>query len=169
MHRIRVRIRREERCFRRVVGALVGGGEGAPAEWSQNWYLPIGSAAEGAAEMEATAAFGRMRASPLHHVAVSFPFTVGRRGMMRIAMLILRALGLVEHEAVIVGRGTELHLVINRVQPDTGAVWLGVSDWRRIGAVLNREAETQGWVERVEQPDRGSGASRRCPRGPARR
>ena len=152
---MKFRIERDERSFRRLIARLVGSGEHKPWALSQAWYLPEG--VDGAAdEMEYSAQFGRLRGSPVYHVEVRLGAESERRQLLRVAMLVLGALGLVHHEAVILGRGTELHLVINRVDPHTGAVWFGVSDRQRLAAALRLEAMALGWP--VDQP--GGGADR---------
>lgn len=142
------RIRRDERSFVRLLSTLTAGGEYRREELCETWCLP--PAAWGVVEvaaktMEESARFGRLRASPVYYVKILFPADLDRRKSLRIAHLILDALGLVWHEVVMLGRGRDLHLVINRVHPDTGAVWLPVADRRRIASVLREEASRLGW------------------------
>lgn len=112
--------------------------------------------------MRATAEQNPRVTKPVYHLSVSFApeDRVGPAEMRRVADRLLRDLGLGEHQALVIAhRDTphqHLHLMINRVHPETGRAWHTGHDYARIERLL-RSLERDLGIKRV--PGRHSPAS----------
>lgn len=97
--------------------------------WSASRNLPTDDPELAGKIMRATAAQNLRVKQPVYHLALSFDpgDAVNRIAMERVADRVLDALNLKGHQVVIVSHGDRdhphMHLLINRVHPDTGLVW----------------------------------------------
>lgn len=116
--------------------------------WWTSYNLPPCSIQSAARLMERTAERNRMVQRPAYHlfVAVAPQEDASPARMRSVADRLLARLELSDHQAVAVGhldrRHPHLHLVINRVHPETLHAWNATRDWPRIEAALRAiEAE----------------------------
>jgi relaxase-like protein len=100
--------------------------------------------------MRATAAQSQLVQKPVYQIVLSFaPEDRVDRGLMeRVADRVLGRLGLGEHEAILVAHSDRphphVHIVVNRVHPETGRVWSTWQDWRRVRHVVSEEERALG-------------------------
>ena len=92
--------------------------------------------------MEATADQSLRVQKPAYHVSIAFAptDTVDRERMELVADRVLDALGLQEHQAMYVAHRdrehAHLHIVVNRVHPETGVAWDRWQDYAKIERTL---------------------------------
>ena len=104
--------------------------------------------------MEAAAAESSRTQKPVYHLSISFDEAdrPSREQMERAADRVLKGLGLERHQAELVAhRDTEhphVHVMINRVHPETGKAWNARQDYARIERAL-REMEKEWGLKRV--------------------
>jgi hypothetical protein len=97
--------------------------------WSAGRNLPTDDPEIAAQLMQATADANPRVQKPSYHLSLSFDPTdqVDRQKMEMAADRVLNALGLAEHQAVIVAHKdrdhAHVHIMVNRVHPDTGVAW----------------------------------------------
>ena len=141
------------KSFQALARYLATGRDGDNPErvaWSAGRNLPTDDPELAATFMRATAARSDRVEKPVYHIAISFDpsDSVDRATMERVADRVLDRLGLAEHEAVIVAhRDREhqhLHILINRVHPETGKTWERWKDQPVIQQVLREEEVTLG-------------------------
>lgn len=114
-------------------------------EWAEARNLPTTDPDLYPAMMRATARLSRRVQDPVFHFSVSWPKEeqLERRAMANVADRALFDLGLSEHQSVIVCHNdTEhphLHVMVNRVHPETGKAW---AKWR-YKTRLERSLKTQ--------------------------
>jgi Relaxase/Mobilisation nuclease domain len=107
-------------------------------DWATSRNLPTDDPELAARLMEATAHQSLRVQKPVYHVSLSFDPTdrVQRQQVEQVADRLLRALELQEHQAVLVAHRdrehTHVHIVVNRVHPDTGLAWERWQDRPRI-------------------------------------
>src|SRR5437867_10309713 len=100
--------------------------------------------------MRATAGKNVRVKEPVYHLALSFDpgDAVDRAAMERVADRVLETLGLQEHQVLIVAHAdrehAHMHLMVNRVHPETGKVWSRWQDYPAIQRVLREEEEALG-------------------------
>jgi hypothetical protein len=155
---MQVCIRRHDRSFRALVRSLDAG-----SAWAETRNVPTCSVVVAAIIMEATAAMlCRVRSAPVYHLRITFRAIdrVDAGTQVRVADAVLQGLRLQDREAVVIGSGsgTELHLVVNRVHPETGAMWFKPGDWRCLTVILRAQAESLGLLGGSQTA--GSGAFR---------
>lgn len=103
--------------------------------------------------MRATAAQSDRVVKPVYHIALSLDpgDTVDRATMARVAGRVLDRLGLGEHQAVIVAHRdrthAHVHILVNRVHPETGKAWERWQDQPVIQQVLREEERALGLRE----------------------
>ncbi|MDQ6635831.1 MAG: relaxase/mobilization nuclease domain-containing protein [Gemmatimonadota bacterium] len=118
--------------------------------WSSSRNLPTDDPELGAKIMRATAAQNVRVDKPVYHLALSFDpnDTVDRAAMERVADRVLAALRLQEHQVVIVAHKdrehAHVHLLVNRVHPETGRVWSRWQDQRMVQQALREEERALG-------------------------
>lgn len=118
------------------------GGEPTRAVWIVGRNLPVDDALLAAKVMQATAAANARVREPVYHVALAFDpgDPVTRDGMERVADRVLRDVGLVGHQVLLVAHADRahphVHLMVNRVHPETGRAWDRAHDYRRLEASL---------------------------------
>jgi hypothetical protein len=118
--------------------------------WIASRNLPSDDPELAARIMRATAAQNVRVKEPVYHVALSFDpgDVVDRAAMERVADRVVETLGLQEHQVLIVAHADRdhphVHLLINRVHPETGKVWSRWQDYPAIQRVLREEEEALG-------------------------
>jgi len=121
------------------------GNEPERVAWSASRNLPTTEPELAGKIMRATASQNVRVAQPGYHVALSFDpgDAVDRATMERVADRTIAALGLTGHQALIVCHRDRdhphMHLLINRVHPETGRVWNRWQDRAVIQKVLREE------------------------------
>jgi hypothetical protein len=121
------------------------GNEPERVAWSASRNLPTSEPELAGKIMRATASQNVRVAQPGYHVALSFDpgDAVDRATMERVADRTIAALGLTGHQALIVCHRDRdhphMHLLINRVHPETGLVWNRWQDRAVIQKVLREE------------------------------
>src|SRR3989475_8429323 len=118
--------------------------------WVASRNLPTDDPELAARIMRATAGQNVRVKEPVYHVALSFDpgDTVNRAAMERVADRVLETLQLQEHQVLIVAHADRehphMHLLVNRVHPETGKVWSRWQDYPAIQRVLREEEEALG-------------------------
>jgi relaxase-like protein len=126
------------------------GNEPERVAWSASRNLPTSEPELAGKIMRATASQNVRVAQPGYHIALSFDpgDAVDRATMERVADRTIAALGLTGHQALIVCHQDRdhphMHLLINRVHPETGRVWNRWQDRAVIQKVLREEEITLG-------------------------
>ena len=105
----------------------------ARVEWTSSRNIMTEDPRMAAIIMQATAEQNRLVGKPVYHVSISWApeDRPSRAQMEMVADRVLERLGVQQHETVMVAhndrRYAHLHLMVNRVHPDTGIVW---STWQ---------------------------------------
>lgn len=105
------------------------------------------------AMMRATAAQSRKCQKPVYHMIISWrpDEAVSDVTMREVADQALFDLGLNEHQAVLAAhRDTDhrhLHILVNRVHPETGKAWHTSKDWARFERSIARQALERGLLK----------------------
>ncbi len=126
------------------------GAERDAVAWTAARNLPTDDPELAVTFMTGTAKQSANVEKPTYHIALSFApdDPVDRAIMERVADRVLSGLGLTEHQALLVAHRdrphAHVHLVVNRVHPETGRVWNSWYDWRRVRQVLSREERALG-------------------------
>ena len=121
--------------------------------WSASRNLPTDDPELAAKIMRGTAAQNVRVGQPVYHLTISFDpgDPVDRAAMERIADRVIATLGLQEHQVLIVSHADRdhphMHLLINRVHPETGKVWSQWQDYDAIQRVLRDEEKALGLRE----------------------
>ncbi len=124
--------------------------------------------------MAATADLSVRVERPVYHLIVSWHPNErpNRDDMMQVAQTTLADIGLAEHQALIIGHddtpNRHMHMMINRVNPETGVAWSTSHDYRRIEQSMRRQSENHGFImvpgrhtqpesfkDRAEKPSEG--------------
>lgn len=141
------------RSFRALAAYLATGRTGEEHDrvaWSIGRNLPTDDPELAATFMRATAALSDRVERPVYHIALSFDPSdpVDRATMEQVADHLLARLGLAEHQAVIVAHRdrehAHVHLLINRVHPETGIAWERWRDQPLIQQILREEERALG-------------------------
>ena len=141
------------RSFGALARYLVDGRSGDDPErvaWSTSRNLPTDDPELAGKIMRATAAQNVRVEKPVYHLALSFDpkDAVDRATMERVADRVIEALKLKEHQILIVSHGDRdhphMHLLINRVHPETGLVWNRWQDRMILQQVLREEEHALG-------------------------
>lgn len=144
------------RSFRALATYLAAGQTGEERDrvaWSAGRNLPTDDPEVAATFMRATAAQSDRVEKPVYHIALSFDPNdrVDRATMERVADRVLDRLGLAEHQAVIVAHRdrehAHVHILVNRVHPETGHAWERWKDQPLIQEVLREEERELGLRE----------------------
>ncbi len=143
-------------------------------DWVETRNLPTQDPQTAARIMAATARDSERTATPVYHLSISFDpgDPVDRDAMLRVADRTLRDLGLQDHQAVLVAHNDtahpHVHLMVNRVHPETGRAWSNFRDYRRIeGSLREQEVEMGLRVvpgKHARVPGRNGAARARVPR-----
>jgi hypothetical protein len=122
-------------------------------EWTAARNLIVDDPAMAARVMQTTAAVNHRVTHPVYHVAVAFhpDDVVTRETMERVADRLLHELGLAEHQVLIVAHNdrphAHMHLMINRIHPETGKAWDRWQDRVTTQRVLREEERALGLRE----------------------
>jgi hypothetical protein len=144
------------KTFRALAAYLANGRSGEEQDrvaWAASRNLPTSDPELAATFMRATAARSDRIQKPVYHVALSFDpnDSVDRADMERVADRVLGRLGLVEHQVLIVAHRdrahAHLHLLVNRVHPETGKAWERWRDRPTIQQALREEEQALGLRE----------------------
>jgi len=117
-------------------------------EWTLGRNIMTDDPQRAAIIMEATADQNCLIGKPVHHISISWApeDRPSREQMEYAADRVLDRLGLKEHEAVIVAHNdrsyAHLHVMVNRVHPETGHAWSAWRDYGRVHSVM-RELERE--------------------------
>lgn len=139
--------------FRALAAYLVHGRSGLEEGrigWASARNLPTADPELAATLMRATAAQNVRVEKPVYHLALAFDpgDPVDRATMEQVADRVLERLGLERHQALVVAhRDREhphLHILVNRVHPETGKVWDRWQDMPAIQEVLRAEERALG-------------------------
>jgi hypothetical protein len=134
---------------RYLVAGRDGNAEGRIV-WSSARNLPTNDPELAAKIMRATASQNVRVAQPVYHLALSFDprDVVDRAAMERVADRVLAELKLNQHQAIIVAHGDRahphMHILVNRVHPETGRVWDRWQDYALIQRALREEERALG-------------------------
>ena len=118
--------------------------------WASARNLPTDDPELAAKIMRATASQNVRVSQPVYHLALSFDprDTVSRADMERVADHVLAELKLREHQAIIVAHADRdhphMHVLVNRVHPQTGLVWDRWQDYPTIQRALREEERSLG-------------------------
>jgi hypothetical protein len=131
-------------------------------EWVESRNLPTEDPETAARLMAAYARQSVRTQRPVYHLVISADpgDPVDRASMSRVADTVLRELGLSEHQVLIIAHSDtahpHMHLVVNRVHPETYRAWENGWDWPKIEKALSAEEEALGWriVPRKRRRDR---------------
>ena len=161
---------------------LESGKGGVPADERVAWVESSGvvrdvdgtaNAERAARVMEATADRTPQCTEPCYHVSISFDKRdlpggptdpASREAMLGVAEDTLRDLGLEQHQVVIVAHGDRdhphMHLMVNRVHPETGKTWDRWQDRVRLEKSLRVQERARGFREVPGQLGRLEGQER---------
>ena len=168
--------------FKGVTSYLESGKDGQQldrVDWIETRNLPTRDPQSAARIMAATARDSTKTERAVYHFSISFDpgDAVDREAMRRVADRTLRDLGLQDHQALIVAhRDTphpHVHVVVNRVNPETGRAWSNFRDYPRIEKSLRAQEVDMGLRvvpgKHARVPERDGAALARGPAlGPAR-
>jgi hypothetical protein len=120
-------------------------------EWVETRNLPTEDPETAARLMAAYARESVRTQRPVYHLVISADpgDPVDRASLSRVADTVLRELGLSEHQVLIIAHNDtahpHMHLVVNRVHPETHRAWENGWDWPKIEKALSAEEEALGW------------------------
>lgn len=149
------KVPRPGRGFRGLVSYLLhGAGRGSASAgrvaWTASRNLLVDDPDRAPALMRMTAAKSVRVARPVYHFVISWRHDEGASldVMRRVADATCRDLGLDEHQRLYIAhrdtRNPHVHVVVNRVHPETGIAWQTSHDYRRIEQSLARQARELG-------------------------
>ena len=119
--------------------------------WCFGWNLATDDPLLAAHYMTATAEFSKRCREPCYHASINWdPDEQPTPEIMQeIARRTLDMAGLGEHQALVMGHGDKphkhLHLMINRVHPDTGRAWSTSHDYRRFDKIMKQLSDEYGF------------------------
>ncbi|MBT3069259.1 relaxase/mobilization nuclease domain-containing protein [Rhodomicrobium sp. Az07] len=168
------------KSFRGVVSYLLFGKKDEPSPervaWVETRNLLVTDPKKAATLMRLTAQKSKRVKTPVYHYVISWRHDEAPTDdiMRLVADTTCHDLGLDEHQMLYVAhRDTDhrhVHIVANRVHPETGRAWKNSHDYRRIECSLRRQAEGMGMdyvPGRHNDPERFYGKSR-APANPER-
>lgn len=152
------KIPRPGRGFRGSFNYLIHGKRDADRDpdrlaWMETRNLFVDDADKIPSMMRATAAQSRKCQKPVYHMIISWrpDEVVSDITMREVADQALIDLGLNEHQAVLAAhRDTDhrhLHILVNRVHPETGKAWHTSKDWARFERSIARQALERGLLK----------------------
>lgn len=171
--------------FKGLVAYLLHGDRKNPPEanrvaWSETRNLALEDPEKAPALMRATAARSKRVKNPVYHYVISWHHNEAPTDdiMRQVADVTCADLGLSEHQALYIAhqdtKHRHIHIVVNRVHPETNLAWKTSHDYRRIEQSLRRQSESMGidYVPgRFNDPERfrSSSTPRRPHDGPFRK
>lgn len=142
--------------FRALARYLVKGKSGHPAAdrvaWVAAQNLPTDDPMLAAAYMEATAELSARTQKAAYHLMIAWHQAEQPKQdvMQTVARQTLSRAGLAEHQALIMGHGDKphphLHILVNRVHPETGRAWKASHDYARFDRIMRELSETHGFT-----------------------
>jgi len=143
--------------FHAMARYLVSGKQGSKPDprrvlWVLGHNLPTNDPELAAKYMTATAAQSVRTRNAAYHLMIAWheeerPTVEAMQEVARETMMLA---GLGEHQALIMGHGDKqhphLHILCNRVHPDTGRAWKTSHDYVRFDRIMQRVAETRGFA-----------------------
>lgn len=142
--------------FRGLINYLVQGKLGAEREdrvaWREVRNLAVDTPRLVTKVMRSTASRSKRCETPVYHLVLSWRQDERPTPelMRRVADTTLADLKLTEHQALLLAHDDtahkHLHLVINRVHPETGKAWAKSHDWRTIEQSIGRQAKELGFI-----------------------
>jgi hypothetical protein len=159
--------------FRGVVNYLLLGKRDVPnpdrVAWTMGQNLLTDDPDRAPALMRATANQSTRCKKPVYHLAIAWHENENPSDalMREIGAQTLKDLALEEHQALFIAHKDtahrHLHIVINRVHPETGKAWSQSNDFKRIEISLRQQAEARGlpYVPgRFNDPEKFAGKGR---------
>lgn len=142
--------------FHALARYLLHGKRGTPSPdrvaWVAAQNLPTDDVLLAAELMAAAAGRNAGVTKPVYHLIIAWAPSerASPEQMEAIARETLHRAGLGEHQAFIVGHGDtphdHLHMMVNRVHPDTGRVWQPRHDWRLFDRIMRELADAHGFA-----------------------
>jgi hypothetical protein len=163
--------------FSGLASYLEHGDKGQSAErvaWSSGENLPTNAPSTASRIMSATANDNARTQKPVYHLSLSWDHgdQVDKEAMLEQSREVLKDLGLEKHQALILAHNdtdhSHVHIMVNRVDPETGKAWSNSHDYTRIEASLRRIEVERGLrqvpghhhrLKGQEAPDRADGFS----------
>ena len=118
--------------------------------WVDIKNMLIADPSKAPALMRATAAKSQRVQSPVYHFVISWHKNEcpSEDIMRQVAETTLIDIGLDDHQALFVAHHDKahrhVHIVVNRVNPDTGVAWRTSNDYQRIELSLRKQSEAMG-------------------------
>ena len=119
--------------------------------WVRTHNLPTTDPMAAARLMAATAELSKRCKAAAYHVMIAWaPEELPTPQVMQeIAARTLELAGLAEHQALVMGHGDKphrhLHMLINRVHPETGKTWRTAHDYARFDRIMKELADAYGF------------------------
>lgn len=141
--------------FHALARYLVRGKPGAKPDpkriaWVFTQNLPTDDTDLAAAYMTATAGLSARTKNAAYHMMIAWHERErpSPELMQQIARQTLELAGLAEHQALIMGHGNKphphLHILLNRVHPETGRAWKANHDFARLDSIMRLLASEHG-------------------------
>lgn len=141
--------------FHALARYLVRGKSGQPdpnrVAWLFTQSLPTDDPMLAAKYMEATAQLSARTRKAAYHLMIAWHADERPtpEAMQDVARQTLRLAGLAEHQALVMGHGDKphphLHILLNRVHPDTGRAWKTTQDYARFDRIMRELADAHGF------------------------
>lgn len=142
--------------FQALARYLVRGKSGNPdpkrVAWLFTQNLPTDDPELAAKYMEATAQLSARTRKAAYHLMIAWHANErpNPEAMQDVAQQTLQLAGLAEHQALIMGHGDKphphLHILLNRVHPDTGRAWKTSQDYARFDRIMRELADAHGFA-----------------------
>jgi hypothetical protein len=142
--------------FHALARYLVRGKSGNPdpkrVAWLFTQNLPTDDPILAAKYMEATAHLSARTRKAAYHLMIAWHANERPtpEAMQHVARQTLQLAGLAEHQALVMGHGDKphphLHILLNRVHPDTGRAWKTSQDFTRLDRIMRELADTHGFA-----------------------
>ncbi len=142
--------------FQALARYLVRGKSGKPdpkrVAWLFTQNLPTDDPQLAAKYMQATARLSARTRKAAYHLMIAWHANERPtpEAMQDVARQTLRLGGLAEHQALVMGHGDKphphLHILLNRVHPDTGRAWKTNHDFSRFDRIMRDLADAHGFT-----------------------
>ncbi|AHB50243.1 hypothetical protein W911_12065 [Hyphomicrobium nitrativorans NL23] len=142
--------------FHALARYLVRGKSGNPhpkrVAWVFTQNLPTDDPELAAKYMEATAQLSARTRKAAYHLMIAWHANERPtpEAMQDVARQTLQLTGLAEHQALVMGHGDKphphLHILLNRVHPDTGRAWKTSQDFARLDRIMRELADAHGFA-----------------------
>lgn len=142
--------------FHALARYLVRGKSGTPdprrVAWLFTQNLPTDDPLLAAKYMEATAQLSARTRKAAYHLMIAWHSDERPtpEAMQDVARQTLQLAGLAAHQALVMGHGDKphphLHILLNRVHPDTGRAWKTAQDYARFDHIMRQLADAHGFT-----------------------